>query len=339
MKTDNMKKVLMIATGGTIASLNGEDGLRPVLSSQDILDYIPSIKKKVWIDTLQLFNLDSTNISQTHWLEIAKTIKDKYDEYDGFVVCHGTDTMAYTSAALSYLIQNSSKPIVLTGSQKPIDFESTDARVNLHDSIIYAADEKSCGVQIVFFNKVILGTRAKKVNSKSLQAFDSINYPNLAYIQGDNILRYINQEKEGETLFYDKMSDKVGLIKLYPGIDGQYLRYYLEKNDALIIESFGVGGLPILEEYHFKEVLQEAAANNKTIVLTTQVQNEGSDMTIYQVGHYLKGMKGVLEAFDMTSEAVITKLMWILSLSNDPEKIKEMFYKPIGKDILFANID
>lgn len=332
-----MKKVLMIATGGTIASLEDKDGLKPVLTSQDIIDYIPSIKKKIWIDTEQLFNLDSTNISQKHWLLLAKRIKEKYDEYDGFVICHGTDTMAYTAAALSYLIQDSTKPIVLTGSQKPIDVDSSDARINLHDSIIYAADDKSCGVQIVFSNKVILGTRARKVNTKSLQAFDSINYPTLAFIQGDRIIHYLNQDKNLETKFFDAMSNKVALIKIYPGIDGDYLKYYLDRNDAVIIESFGVGGLPMLEEYNFKDVIEEAVKNNKTIVFTTQVQNEGSDMGVYQVGHYLKDIDGVLEAYDMTSEAIITKLMWILAQSNDHNTIKKLFYTPVGKDILYQS--
>lgn len=330
-----MKKVLMIATGGTIASLEGSDGLKPVLTSQDIIDYIPSIKKKIWIDTEQLFNLDSTNISKKHWLLIANRIKEKYDEYDGFVVCHGTDTMAYTSAALSYLIQDSSKPIVLTGSQKSIDSDSSDARVNLHDAIVYAANEKSCGVQIVFSNRAIIGTRARKVNTKSLQAFDSINYPYLAFIQDETIIRYIDIDKSKETKFYSDMSDKVALIKMYPGIDGDYLKYYLDRNDAVVVESYGVGGLPILEEYNFKDIIEQAASNNKTIVFTTQVQNEGSDMAIYQVGHYLKGIKGILEAYDMTSEAVITKLMWILSLTSDQEKIQELFYTPVSNDILF----
>ena len=334
-----MKKVLMIATGGTIASKQGSDGLKPELTAQDVADYIPSIKKKIWIDTEQLFNLDSTNISQKHWLQIAHKIKEKYDEYDGFVVCHGTDTMAYTAAALSYLIQNSSKPIVLTGSQKPIDLDSSDARGNLHDAIIYAADEKSCGVVIVFSNRVLLGTRARKVNTKSLQAFDSINYPVIAFIQGETIIHYIDMDNSKKTIFYDNMSDKVALIKIYPGIDGEYLKYYLERNDAVIVESFGVGGLPILDEYKFQEVIEKAAENNKTIVFTTQVQNEGSDMSIYQVGHYFKNLKGILEAYDMTSEAVITKLMWILSLTNDQNEIQQLFYRPVSNDILFPNIN
>ena len=328
----------MIATGGTIASKNSSEGLKPILTSQDIINFLPDIKKKVWIDTAQLFNLDSTNISQKHWLAIARKIEDHYDFYDGFVVCHGTDTMAYTASALSYLIQDSPKPIVLTGSQKPIDLESSDARANLYDSIIYAADPESCGVQIVFSGNVILGTRARKVNSKSLQAFASINYPVLAAIHGDTIIRYIRQEKTDSVRFSHELSDRVSLIKLYPGMKGDYLRFFLEKNDAVVIESFGVGGLPILEEYELEKALQTGISKGKIIVVTTQVQNEGSDMTIYQVGHHLKNKNGVMESYDMTSEAVITKLMWILSQTKNVQKIRKLFYTPVAQDILFPNI-
>ena len=144
---------------------------------------------------MKLCNLDSTDIAPEHWLQMAKTIKDNYYKYDGFVICHGTDTMAYTAAALSYLIQGSSKPSVLTGAQKPIGFEITDAKANLRDSILYAADDASMGVQIVFNGEVIIGTRAKKTKSLSYAAFSSINYPLLASIHEGRIIRYVEQKK------------------------------------------------------------------------------------------------------------------------------------------------
>ena len=143
----------MIATGGTIASKGTADGLAPELTSQDILHYIPSLKDICEVETLQLCNLDSTNISMEHWMMMANAIEEKYEKYDGFVICHGTDTMAYTASALSYLVQHSPKPIVLTGSQKPVDMEITDARANLLDSFIYASSDDACGVQIVFSGK------------------------------------------------------------------------------------------------------------------------------------------------------------------------------------------
>lgn len=330
-----MKKILMIATGGTIASKGTADGLVPELTSQDILHYIPSLKDICEVETLQLCNLDSTNISMEHWMMMANAIEEKYEKYDGFVICHGTDTMAYTASALSYLVQHSPKPIVLTGSQKPVDMEITDARANLLDSFIYASSDDACGVQIVFSGKVILGTRARKVRTKSFQAFTSINYPSLAVIQDGRKIQYIHQVKAATAEFYHKMDPKVGLLKLIPGIDGDYLRYFLERNDAIIIESFGVGGLPMGERYHFGEAIEWGINQGKTIVMTTQVPNEGSDMTIYQVGHHLKQYDSVLEAYDMTTEAVVTKLMWILGQTREPAGIRRLFYTTVAQDILY----
>ena len=126
-----------------------------------------------------------------------------------------------------------------------------------------------------------------------------------------------------------------GLLKLIPGIDGDYLRYFLERNDAIIIESFGVGGLPMGERYHFGEAIEWGINQGKTIVMTTQVPNEGSDMTIYQVGHHLKQYDSVLEAYDMTTEAVVTKLMWILGQTREPAGIRRLFYTTVAQDILY----
>ncbi len=144
-----MKRILLIATGGTIASKRGGNGLKPLLSSEELLSYVPDVREFCQTDTLQLFNIDSTNIQPRHWLAIAQAVETHYQDYDGFVVCHGTDTMAYSAAALSYLIQNSPKPIVITGSQKPIDLEVTDARTNLSDSLRFASCEKAYGVNLV----------------------------------------------------------------------------------------------------------------------------------------------------------------------------------------------
>lgn len=153
-----MKYILMLATGGTIASKETGQGLAPAITSQEILGYVPAIGELCQVETVQLMNLDSSNLGPRHWLQIARAIEEHYDQYDGFVVTHGTDTMAYTAAALSYLIQFSPKPIVLTGSQKSICLENTDARMNLYNAFLYAASEGSRGVSLVFDGKVILGT-------------------------------------------------------------------------------------------------------------------------------------------------------------------------------------
>ena len=156
------KRILMIATGGTIASKRSDDGLKPLITSDELLGYVPDVTRFCHADAVQVLNIDSTNMQPKHWLLIAETIEKHYDAYDGFVVCHGTDTMAYTAAALSYLIQNSKKPIVITGAQKPIDLEITDAKTNLTDSLLFASCERAHDVNIVFDGKVIAGTRGKK---------------------------------------------------------------------------------------------------------------------------------------------------------------------------------
>ena len=174
-----MKHILMIGTGGTIASEMSPDGLTPEISSEQLLAAVPRIGELCKVDCLQLYSLDSTSLRPAHWQGLARAIRERYDDYDGFVVSHGTDTMAYTAAALSYLIQGSPKPIVLTGAQKPIWFDGTDSKRNLTDAFLYAC--RGCGgVQIVFNGKVILGTRARKTFSKSFQAFSSVNFPDLA---------------------------------------------------------------------------------------------------------------------------------------------------------------
>ena len=148
------------------------------------------------------------------------------------------------------------------------------------------------------------------------------------------VIPYITNLKK-ETKFYDSLNRRVGLLKLIPGIYEEVLEFMLEKYDALVIESFGVGGLPTYDGNRFNEIVEKYTKLGKVIVMTTQVPNEGSDIAIYKVGHYLKQNPNVLEAYDMTTEAVITKLMWILSMTDDIEKVKEMFYKTISNDILF----
>ena len=148
----------MIATGGTIACKRTDSGLTPVLTSDELLNYVPSSKKFCNVDAIQLMNIDSTNMQSANWLKMAKCINEHYGEYDGFVITHGTDTLAYTAAALSYLVQDSIKPVIITGAQKPIDLDVTDARTNLLDSLRIASDDRSYGVNIVFDGKVICGT-------------------------------------------------------------------------------------------------------------------------------------------------------------------------------------
>ncbi len=328
-----MKKILMIGTGGTIASDVTSDGLSPELNSEKLLEFIPEARKLCKIDCVQCCNLDSTNIGPAQWIAITDTIQKSYELYDGFVISHGTDTMAYTASALSYLIQKSSKPIILTGAQKPIWFDGTDSKRNLLDAFLYAC-EGSGGVQIVFNGKVILGTRARKTYSKSFKAFSSVNYPILAVIQDGRLLQYICAEKpDCQPIFHDKLHTKVGVLKLFPGMDSDVVDFMLERHDGLIIESFGVGGLP--EYSDFYDSVSRGAKSGKIIVMTTQVPNEGSDLSVYHVGGRLKSTVRLLEAYDMTTESALTKLMWIMSKTKNFDEVKELFYTPVAKDLLY----
>ena len=332
-----MKHILMLGTGGTIACRRGENGLTPLLTGDELLAYVPAAKSFCEVDTVQVLNIDSTNMHPKHWLMLSKTIEEHYDDYDGFVVCHGTDTMAYTAAALSYLIQHSAKPVVITGAQKPIDLDVTDARTNLLDSLRFAACDRAHGVNIVFDGKVIAGTRGKKERSKSYNAFSSINFPCIAVIQDDQILFYIDdkwQDRESVRFFHE-LDSRVALLKLIPSLDSGLLDYMAEHYDAVVIESFGVGGLPTYDDCDFYRAVENWIARGKTVVMTTQVTQEGSNMAVYEVGHRIKNDLGLIEAYDMTLEATVTKLMWILGQTKEPSRVRELFYRTVNRDILW----
>ena len=224
----------MIATGGTIASKNSGAGLAPALTSRELLDCVPEIAQVCVADTVQPFNVDSTNVYFSHWLEIARIIRENYEKYDGFVVTHGTDTMAYTAAALSYLIQNSPKPIVLTGSQKSAYLRDTDARRNLADAFFYCVDDGASGVHIVFDGNVILGTRAKKTRTRSYNAFSSIDFPDIAVMRDGKPFYYIREDKPiGAPVFYSVMNPNVFVLKMIPGISPDIFDYLADHCDEI----------------------------------------------------------------------------------------------------------
>ena len=330
-----MKKILMIGTGGTIASEMSPGGLKPELGPVQLLKYVPDISRLCQVDCLSLFNLDSTNISPEHWLEITAALEKNYQLYDGFVISHGTDTMAYTAAALSYMVQGAEKPIILTGAQKPINYDSTDSKLNLMDAFTCACSEELSGVAIVFSGRVIIGTRARKTCSKSFAAFSSINYPDLASLHDHRLMCYISPDHFERPVFYNCLNENVGLIKMVPGTDFELLDFMLSRKDALIIECFGVGGLPSYKDDKLFEVINHYTARGKFIVMTTQVQNEGSDLSVYSVGHRLKNNPCILEAYDMTSEAAYAKMMWILGQTGKPDEVSRLFYTPVAHDILY----
>lgn len=332
-----MKRILMLATGGTIASKESGHGLSPAITSEEILGYVPAVGELCQVEARQLMNLDSTNITPTHWMEIARAIQSAYEDYDGFVVTHGTDTMAYTAAALSYLIQDSPKPIVITGSQKSICLHDTDARMNLYNSFLYAADRDSHDVSLVFDGRVILGTRARKERTKSYNAFSSVDYPEVAVIRDGKLIRYLAPRLYpygAEPVFYDQLEERVLLLTLIPGMGAEALRQLRDSYQAVILQSFGVGGLPGGSGGALAQAMGEWLEAGKTIVMMTQVPYEGSDMSVYQVGQQVKEKYQLMEAYNMTLEAATAKLMWVLGQTQEPGEVRKLFYHPVQHDVI-----
>ena len=329
-----MKNILLIATGGTIASHAGAEGLIPEIKADELLKSVPEVFDFCEVDAIQIYNIDSTNVTPQHWVKLAAAIRDNYEQYDGFVVCHGTDTMSYTAAMLSYMVQHSPKPIVLTGSQKPIDKADTDGRINLRDSFLYATSNEACDVVIVFQGNVIAGTRAKKVRTKSFNAFSSVDFPNLGVIRDGKLIQYIKTPKSDKPAFFLELNEKVGLLTLTPGVQGEILDAYFQYNDAVVLSGYGTGGIPEGEYYGFYDVIGKWADKGKTLVVTTQVHQEGSDMSVYRVGRGLKNRFSLLESYSMTYESIITKLMWILAQTKDENQVRELFYKTVNYDLI-----
>ena len=334
------KKILLLATGGTISSTDSESGLVPSLASDDILRYVPEVKSFCNVSSMQILNIDSSNIQPEDWLLISRTIREQYDSFDGFVITHGTDTMAYTASALSYLVQNPSKPIVLTGSQIPIHQEGSDARNNVINAFWFCVQPDVGGVYLCFDGKVFIGTRASKVKSKSYDAFESINYPAAAYIHyGHPVPRiHLGKPKNKMTEFCDQLDPGVFLLKLIPGMEPEILEHVGQRYDAIVIESYGMGGVPFADKRNFLVQVERLAARGKILAIATQVKTEGSDLSVYEVGKRATDRAPLLQSMDMTIETVVTKLMWILPKTKVFKEVEKLFYTPINEDIsIFPN--
>lgn len=329
-----MKHILLLATGGTIASKPTQEGLTPEIDSEELLRCVPEAADICRITAEQLFALDSSNVHAAHWLAIARHIEKCFEDYDGFVITHGTDTMAYTAAALSYLIQYSPKPVLITGSQKSIYDRDTDARRNLLDALRYAADDRSHGVAVVFDGKVIIGTRARKTRTRSFNAFSSIDYPELAVIREGRVIPYIETPKPASPVFYHAMNPRVFVLRLVPGQDGAIFDDLARHYDAAVVEGFGMGGLPLYENGGLLEAVKRFTQSGRTLVMSTQVPHEGSDLGVYQVGVRVKNEIEMIEAHTMTIEAIVTKLMWALGQAKDPRQVRSLFCRPVAKDLL-----
>ncbi|MCI9215622.1 MAG: asparaginase [Dorea sp.] len=329
-----MKKILMIATGGTIASVGSEHGLTPAMTGEELAANVPGIQDKCELNVLQLMNIDSTNMRPKGWLKIRDAVMEHYELYDGFVILHGTDTLAYTAAALSYLIQDSRKPIVLTGSQKPMGNPYTDAKINIYQSILYALDDQSCRVSIVFNGKAVAGTRARKQRTRSFDAFESMNFPLLAVIHDDRIIRHYNGilPEAKELNAYSQLNDRVFVLKLTPEVKPDIFGLLSGHYDAIILETFGIGGIPEYEDASFEKAIFGWVDAGKTLAVTTQVPEEGCDLEVYKVGKKYSEHPRILQAGDMTTESLVAKIMWILGQTDKPDEIRNLFYKTINHD-------
>ncbi|MDP4157952.1 MAG: asparaginase, partial [Bacillota bacterium] len=269
-----MKKLLLLATGGTIASVESKEGLVPGMSAEELLNYFQNPSQTVDVTCQILMNRDSTNMQPEHWVQMADTIASNYDQFDGFVITHGTDTLAFTSAALSYMLQGLDKPIVITGSQVPISFKKTDAKKNLTDSIRFAC-EGIGGVFVVFDGRVIVGTRAVKMRTKSYDAFESINHPYVASIKGNDVTYFWKPEVSEEKLVVDRsLCPDVFLLKLYPGIKPEIFDYIKSSYKGVIIESFGNGGVPF-EDRNLLPKIKELTEAGIAVLISTQCLEEG----------------------------------------------------------------
>jgi L-asparaginase len=327
-----MKKLLLLATGGTIASLKGEEGLAPGMKAEELLGFLPKEHPDYHIESKLLMNIDSTNMQPEFWVKIAEAVADHYDHYDGFVITHGTDTMAYTSAALSYMLQNAAKPIVVTGSQVPISFNRTDAKKNIADAIRFACEDIG-GIFVVFDGRVIQGTRAVKLRTKSYDAFESINHPYIAYINGSKVTynNPVRPPRHGKLQFNPSLCPDVFLMKLVPGAKPELFDYLKHLYKGVIIESFGSGGIPF-QGRNLLPKLQELIASGVAVVITTQCLEEGEDLTLYEVGRKAAQNKIILSG-DMNTEAIVPKMMWVLGQTNDLQEVQRMMESPIANDI------
>lgn len=321
-----MRKVLMIGTGGTAVSEEKSDGLTPTLTGADILKLLPEVKDICEAKPEDLFSLDSTDLQPGQWESIARKIEEEYERFDGFVICHGTDTLAYGAAALSFLIQGSPKPVVVTGAQIPITKQGSDAPGNFVDSFRYASDPQSHGVVVVFDGSVIQGDRARKQRTRSFHAFESINVPELAKIQDGEIIRTKagviethSAAENGKPRFYQHLATDAAIVKLYPGMSEEVLECYFRCCRGLVIEGFGMGGIPSYLVDSFTSCM-ERYKGSRMVVMATQVIWEGTDITCYEVGRRIADEFAVAECGDMTVEAALMKLMWLLGMENKVQK-------------------
>lgn len=328
-----MTKILLLATGGTIASRESAQGLAPAIDARQILSHIPEAQTLCHLEALSLMHTDSTDMNPAGMAQIAKSVREYYDSYDGFVITHGTDTLAYSAAALSYMLRNLEKPVILTGSQLPLEAPCTDARRNLLDAVCFACAEIA-GVFVAFDGILISGVHATKLKSKSMDAFQSVNFPVIAEIKHGKITYcqgYLLLPKTAGKFFAaTKLCQNILVLKIFPGIGCEIFDFIREHYAGVIIESFGVGGIPG-EKPDLVSKIPQLIEAGVAVVISTQCLYEGIDLDVYAVGKKL-AREHVIFGADMTTEALTMKLMWALGNYDNLDDVKKCIETPYFAD-------
>lgn len=337
--------ILLIYTGGTIGMKEDPSiqALRPFDFSQ-ILEEVPELGKFAYRIDSYTFDplIDSSDIEPSSWQALASIIEERYDQYDGFVVLHGTDTMAYSASALSFMIEGLTKPVIFTGSQLPIGVPRTDGKENLISAVEIAAAKDQEGNAIVpevcicFDNVLMRGNRTTKINSDNFRAFRSENYPPLA--EAGISIKYntglIRKPESWNTrpVFHKTLDTRVSILKIHPGITPQVVRNILcgPESRAVILETYGAGNAPSKE--WFLDLIREADRMGKIILNVTQCMAGSVNMDIYATGKSLK-QSGVLSGYDSTTESALAKLFFLLGEFQDNGKVKALLETDIRGEI------
>ena len=327
------KKILLLTTGGTIASLPGGSGLEPRRSEvmELALDQLRSYYD-ITIDDVMC--LDSSNITPEEWQLIARRIFEDRAGFDGIVVSHGTDTMAYTASAVTFMLPDIDLPVVFTGSQLPLADMLSDAPGNLRTAFAMAASGHP-GVFLAFDRKVMLGCRAVKIRASGFSAFESVNaryaaqVTNRGLVVDDTVLPL----RHGEARLCPEISRNVFLLKLTPGLNPAVFEVLAAMGyQGIVIEAFGLGGVNVLHKG--LRGIRRAVEDGISVVVTTQCLYDSADLQVYQVGNKLLEL-GVIQGRDMTSEAAMTKLMWAIGQGMEQEQIRALFARNLAGEVDF----
>lgn len=308
---------------------NKEGVLAPFYKSKILLEKVSYIKKIAKISLLEVTNIDSTNIKPQLWSTLTNIIKDNYSSYNGFVITHGTDTMAYIASALSFALGDLNKPVILTGAQKPLDDIPSDVQSNLINSVKIATDDIS-EVCVVFGSKILRGNRATKISESNLDAFDSPMVAPIGEISLEPKVNSFYKKVSSKNLFpnYVDFDENVVVIVLTPGLNPTYLEKIIDNYKGIILEAFGPGNLP----RSLLPFLKKAKKLDIPVVIISQCRKGSTQMQLYQVGHQVIEY-GAIPGYDMTVEAATVKLMWLLAQTNDVSKIRQAFKKSFAGEV------